>query len=425
MNKLFKFNFLIILLLVCVCAFTSCAHGVEKLKEGSDFKILSSATFRKEKVNKTLDESEKSYFNNFAYDTFINLYKDDSKNLVYSPASFFVAMSMLTEGANGETLNELNEFLKVNDVSGLRKISDALSGANNYENDEGKARLANSYWVDYDLEIKDEYVNNLLSYYNAEGFSCEFNDNTKSNIVKWMNNNTYHFLNMKEKDIEFSKDLVLMLINSLYFENKWSVEYKKNDTREQNFNMGSNAVSASFMHHKVYNKYFEGTNFVCAYDTFKNDNKIVYVLPNEGVSIKDILEDKELKDVMLNDIAWDYYTISYSLPKFNYKCKLNLKDLAQEMGLDLPFEPFDADLTKIAQSANYNLYVSKIVQNVRIMVDEQGAKAAAITSIHVNKATAAFEEIVSMVLDRPFLYYILDSNDNIIFMGVINNPTLE
>ena len=216
---------------ICILAlvlFLGACGNKYAIKETKTFKYLNKVSYPSdEKVSPyendlSLSKEDKQLFNEFSYNTFKEIYENGS-NSVYSPASLYLATSMLAEGASGDSLNQINSL--IGSESSRRKISKCLYELNYYKNKEGEALLANSYWVKLGLDVKEEYIKNLNDNYYATGFASNFDDETKSNMAKWINDNTRGLLDVKKEEFNDIDDMDLCLINTIYFEIPFSSSF--------------------------------------------------------------------------------------------------------------------------------------------------------------------------------------------------------
>ena len=95
----------------------------------------------------------------------------------------------------------------------------------------------------------------------------------------------------------------------------------------------------------------------------------------------------------------------------------------KQLGIEHIFDEQTADFERI--SLEKPLYLSNIMQETHIGIDEQGVEGAAYTMIAAAGATAMLtdETYAEMILDRPFLYGILDRESGAwLFLGVCSNP---
>ena len=93
------------------------------------------------------------------------------------------------------------------------------------------------------------------------------------------------------------------------------------------------------------------------------------------------------------------------------------------MGIEDAFNPFLSNLTGIADDPAIQLMISEVIHKTHIELDENGTRAAAVTAIMVdNRMVMMPADTREVILDRPFVYAIVDVNTGMpVFMGVVNN----
>lgn len=395
MKKVLSFLFvLMVSFLLCGC---------------KDKKEEQKQNFKKEKVNYNLSKEDSNKVNE-AYFKLVKEIYSDGENLIFSPTSLYVALSMLSEGAVDVSYLELASYLGINSLDEVRQINKAIVNNNDYNNDKGTARLGNSFWFDENqTKFNKEYLDILNEYYLAEGYSVNLKDvNDIEKIAKWINDKTNNFLNVKKEDFwSEEKEVASYLINTIYFNNPWKVEFNKNYSYNDTF-YGVNEVKTIFMRHTVESSFFNGEGYISFYDYFENGNKVCYVLPDEGESLSDYI----CINPFLNE--YESATINLNVPKFKYQQKYSLVNPLKKLGVN---SIFNSGLDKMGE----NLYVSDITQIAGIEFSEKGVEAAAVTIIEDLVESVGPELYLNIKLNRPFIYYIVDNNDTILFSGVINN----
>jgi len=330
-------------------------------------------------------------------------------NFVFSPTSLYIALSMLAEGSVNETYEELIKFLNIDNLEDLRALNKSIYENNYYDNKNGKLKIANSLWTRHGLSVGKEYIETLENNYYGEVYNVDFaNLVDQENIRKWINNNTDNFLNLNEENYKIDPGLSALLINTLYFNNKWYEEFKEKNTYDDVFYNGEE-INAKYMIHTIDSMYKRTSDYLAVMDYFKNGNRIVYLLPNEDKNVYDYLKE----DVTTYD-GFKGCQATINVPKFKYQKMYSLNDLLKNNGV---VSVFGGGLDKI----NPGLALSNLKQDVGIELSEEGVKAAAVTSGEMVES-AGPEEFVTIKLNRPFIYYILDSQNTILFVGVINKP---
>ena len=146
------------------------------------------------------------------------------------------------------------------------------------------------------------------------------------------------------------------------------------------------------------------------------------VLPAEGVSPEAVLAEIDFDNIKYKVDEYDDMSILYSprlsLPKFNIDTKIKLNEALQKIGLK---KTFIANFGNIAEIAK----VDKVRQLTHLEIDEDGAKGAAVTTIELS-GSAYMDEIVNVDVNRPFIVTINNPKTHeVLFIGLINDPTLE
>lgn len=400
-------------LIVCLLVLIAIMLAGCKSKEYIDsetFEKLSNVTYPNVSEEKTYVNSQQTLLINDSYFKIVdNIYKE-KENMIYSPASLYMALSLLSEGSTGDSYNELVDYLGVNNLEELRKLNKDLYENNYYKNKNGEGKIANSIWVKNESNINLDYVKRLEESYYAESFKANFsNENDKDNIIRWINNNTNDFLKLTKDNYTIDSSISLLLLNTIYFNNKWSEPFDKSLTRKDTFYSYKNDVEVYFMKHSVKSVYASSDDYEMVYDYFHNGNKICYLLPSEGKNVKDYL------NVNFMEQKWERVILNITVPKFKYITKFDLNNTLESVGVKSIFK---GGLDNI----ELGLRVSKIKQVAGIELSEEGVKAAAVTSIDGPTSVEPIDKKVNIKLNRPFIYYILDSNNTILFSGVMNNP---
>ena len=361
--------------------------------------------------------------------TYSFLKLDEKKeNFVYSPLSIKYALSMLNEGAGGNTKEELDKVLGDNTLTKYNNIDKVLS-------------LANSIFIRdvYEDVVKESYTNTLKEKYNAEVFIDAFKSADKIN--KWIEDKTFGIIkNMLSDDIVTDPDVKVILVNALAIDMKWKYEFLNENTSKANFKVDEKVLDVAMMHMTVDSGLLDYVN--------EEDVKAV-ALPlreYEGVQLEFIAvmpENESLHDYVVADNFDENITtvlsklgsesgkdLSISIPKFDFEYKLSLVDNLLTLGVKDVFSFGTADLTKIAdvREEGKNLYVSEVLHKAKIEFSEAGIKAAAATVI-IMKDSAAIEEQprekININFDKPFMFIIRDKETKEVwFVGTVYEPLL-
>ena len=148
------------------------------------------------------------------------------------------------------------------------------------------------------------------------------------------------------------------------------------------------------------------------------------LLPNEGLTVPDLLAAltaEGLRDLIANP---QYHEVRTGLPKFELSCDTDLTTLLQVLGMETAFRHDRADFSRLGSFEAGNLYISQVLHRTFLSVGEKGTRAGAATSVAMNATSAdPGEEPKAVILDRPFLYAIWDTEEDLpIFLGVLADP---
>lgn len=371
-------------------------------------------------------EELKNGVNNFAFDLYDALPK--GSNCFYSPYSISSALSMLDQGAGGETKTELESTLGIKDLSTWN--TEMQSYLNKDWSKQTYVNTANSIWMttgkDWASNISDDFLLPAKTYYHGEIYEADFTDHA-GQVVKDVNNWVNEHTNQMIPSImnELTTDTVMMLINAVYFEGKWQTPFTEDNTYDDTFH-GTNGDSTVPMMHLYDERFSYADNgsikgIVLPYD---GDSVVMKVfLPSKEVdAITDLFdalssdEKQALIDSLDNADSPEIETVQ--LPKFTDEQSINgLDDILKGLGIRSAYA--SADFSKIADG----IAVSSVSHKAKVIVDENGTKAAAETDIII-KETAMMppEKTYNFIVDQPFIYVIEDQDTGmILFMGRVND----
>lgn len=355
-------------------------------------------------------------------------------NIVYSPLSAYVALSLLLEAASGETEIALTNVLGVEDRLSFRQESNQVF-IDTYFKDEitisgntftrAQSQLGNGVFVREDITVNEDYLLTLAGDYFAEVFHTAFDDAGKEAIAGWLNQRTNRFLSMQPSDLTMNQDTVLSLFNTLYLKANWLHAFTPVSQTGAFTNTSDDSVisEVTYMQKETQETlYLDQPNFTLGVDEAYGDYRVVYVLPKGNLKPVDLLDDPYF-DLIRSALTQTNQNerIRLTIPKSTTKMKLDLKEnlLAVVPQIASLFSPEEADLSNALPGA----YVQNLVQHVRMDFLEAGMEAAAITEADVGVTSMPTPAKVSLTLDRSYLYFVVNSQGLILFSGVMNQPS--
>lgn len=353
--------------------------------------------------------------------------QDGVKNLLISPLSVSAALSMTANGADGETLKEMEKLLG-NGLS-LDEMNEYMAYYISQLPDEAKEKvyLADSIWFKDDptLKVYDEFLEKNKKYYNSEIYKSAFEPNSiVKDVNSWVNRNTQGMIPSLITKENIKSNTMMMLINTLYFEAEWSSPYLS--TTDGKFtDLDGNKFPIQKMD-SMERQYFDLGNADAFKKPYKNgDYSFVGILPHEDVDFNEYISNldgaalaeglKECEDPNTVDL----YVM---IPKFKYNYSESLKDILSDLGMKTAFDANKADFSKIndlSVEGALPLYIDDVLHKTKIEVTEKGTKAAAATAVIMGAGAAApiEKKKVYIYLDRPFVYMIVDKNNVPLFIG--------
>lgn len=345
-------------------------------------------------------------------------------NKVCSPINLYLAFSMLAEVTEAESRSQLLGLLGAQNVEELRMQADRVWRAN-YRNDGANTSiLANSFWLAGDADFKQPVLDILAKDYYASAYqgtmgSEEFN----RTFQNWLNEQTGGLLEERAFGMELRSDMVMVLASTVDYRARWTDEFDKNATLPGVFHGADGDVECDFMHQDIEN-YYWGSRFGAVGKPLQGDGSMWFILPDENVSVDELLMDDEMMAFLLGDkYTWDhsrYVTVHLSVPKFDVSSGLDLAQDMKALGVTDIFDPSVSDFTPLTDDGR--MYLSKISHASRVKIDEEGCAAAAYTVMALSGTALPPEEQVDLVLDRPFIFVITGSKDMPLFVGVVNRP---
>lgn len=350
----------------------------------------------------------------------------EGKNRAYSPLNVFMALSMLAEITDGESRGQILELLGKNDIESLRQQAKAIWNANYSDDGALTSVMASSVWLNEDVSFVQETLDSLAENYYASAYMGAMGyEGFNKALQDWLNEQTGGLLEEQAANVEMDPETILALATTVYFRAKWSSEFNKNATEPGQFNLSADEqITCDFMHKSGSRNYYWGDKFSSVSLGFEGGGSMKFVLPDEGVSVDELLADAEAMDYMLSREGWEnskYLIVNMSVPKFDVVSDIDLSAGLKNMGVTDVFDANVSDFTPMTADMD-GVCVSAAKHAARVTVDEEGCTAAAYTVMMVAGGAMPPEEEVDFVLDRPFIFVLTSMDGLPLFTGVVNNP---
>lgn len=380
--------------------------------------------------------------NNFSGNLF-NILIDDGHtgNSLASPLGLVTMISMILPGCKGRTYEQLVNALNVksDEITSLhdsfKKVVATLDRGPDQVSkfvETGNLLDKSKPFSGYDLfnrsmafatdSITEDYMSFLRNFYKAEmEYSAETFDGSAvmEKINNWVKNTTYGRIPTILNEPP-SKDVKLILLNSVFFSGKWTHNFRSlgkktflnNGLEKVHVDMMVNETTFNYRNYVLYGEEVEILEL-----PYIGSSSMVVILPKNATGINKIFKNKIDKIVERFDNQKVYTKTRLVLPKFKIETTLNVIPTLKSMGVkDLLSK--SADLSGMT-GTNIGLHVSKMDHKTKIEVDEKGTVAAAVT-ICFFRSTSLFVPTVDFIVDRPFAFVIRDTASKmILFVGKI------
>ncbi len=397
----------------------------EKQKTGN---LMEGVTARAVEVLKEASEYSPE-LNDFAIRLFKTCreIKKDDENMLISPLSVLFALAMTANGADAETLAQMEKTLGIT-AAELNEFAYAYRKLLAERGSEvGKLELANSIWFTSDQRFKAEqsFLQLNSDYYNADIFAASFDAATVKDINAWVNEKTDGMIPQILNSI--SDHAVMFLINALAFDAKWIEPYYDFQVYDDTFTTAAGEKKTLPYLHNTENVYIGDENADGFVKYYKGGRyAFAALLPKEGMSVDEYLaalDGAHLNEMLVNRTEWEVYT---SVPKFETEYSVEMTEILKGMGMTDAFDPIAANFSKLGKSEAGNVSIDGVVHKTFIAVDENGTKAGAATMVMMADGAEFIPDKPQpkeVYLTRPFIYMLIDCETNSpFFIGVMDCP---
>ena len=338
-------------------------------------------------------------------------------NVLVSPLSVQLTLAMVANGANGKTKTEMETVFGGIPMSELNRYLynywTALPMADEY-----KVQIANSLWINSrsGINVPKTFLQTNADYYGAQVYKGDFSNKTINDMNYWVKQNTGGTVDRIVDRLD-SKNDMMVLLNTLFFEASWEKTYGSSHVSTGKFTAANGAErTVTMMTQTETMRYIndgEATGF--AKDYKDGYYSFVALMPNKGTSLDEYVASLTAEKVQ-NALGSGALQVHAALPKFAYECDLDMNAILTEMGMPTAFSE-SADFSGL-DTANNDARLSEVRHKTHIELSEEGTKAGAATAAKVLKGIRD----VSVTLDRPFVYMIVDNTTYLpIFVGAVRD----
>lgn len=354
-------------------------------------------------------ESLKDFYMQFTTDAVkyaVSKYGNDSQNVIVSPLSASMVLAMVANGVDGETQKAITDYLGTSDIESLNNLSSILLKELPKADNQSELKISNSAWTKEGYKFSENYKNVLKNSFLAETGSF-----TSKNIVNKLNNWCSKHTNGLISDMfdDLDTSWIAILINALYYKGLWEDEFEflPGNTKTDTFKGILGDRKVEMMHSLAKDRlYYADENFESFALYFGNTSfSLRIILPSESLSLEEadkLLADDNLERFIKESVSVD---LDVYIPKFNVKYKTDLNEIFAAAGLDVlnkgcqlnMFDPTTDGIINFNQAASFG-------------IDEEGVKAAAVSSANVDLTAPMPGQPYTVKVDRPFYFFLRDKS---------------
>lgn len=347
-------------------------------------------------------------------------------NVFTSPFSISAALAMTYAGARGATATEMHDTLQVgledarfHEVFGglLTDLDQPADSCFSYQ-----FSVGNRLFGQVGFPFEADFVDLSGSAYGAPLQDVDFAgdlEGSRQIINQWVSDETRGVI--PELFTSLHSDTVLVLANAVYFKGAWVDGFEPEDTADRPFHAPAGDVTVPMMARTGDLPYGEFNGFRAVKLPYEGDQiSMLVILPDEDVALATVEADLDPEALRELTSGMGTTEVDLQLPRFELRQKRSLVEDLRALGMESLFS--DADLSGI--SSQGGLYVSEVVHEAYIAVDESGTVAAAATGVEAGATSDGEGNSGEVHVDRPFLFLLVDDvTGSVLFLGRIEDPT--
>ena len=353
--------------------------------------------------------------------------QENGENLFIAPLSVGMALGMAYNGADGTTKEAMQRTLELQGLE-LPEVNESYRTLIDLLRDLDPAvefRIANSIWYDQAYTFEQDFLQVNRDFFDAEVTGLDFaSPSAAPTINDWVDRNT----NGRIKEIvdsPISPELVMFLINAIYFKGDWTNPFDEELTREGTFTKVDGSEKQvemmSYAKPDTVLAYLDGDAGVQVLDMQYGGKaySMTIVMPQQPADIDALVQglDSETWERWIDGLA--EMQAQVTMPKFTLEYDIELNTALEALGMEVAFDPLNADFTRI-YSGGQRIYISKVKHKTFVDVNEKGTEAAAVTSVEIGVTSLP----PMIIVDKPFVFAIREKfSGAILFLGVMVDPS--
>lgn len=355
----------------------------------------------------------------------INAAQGDS-NLFISPLSVAMALGMTLNGADGTTLEAMEQTLELSGLTleeineSYRHLIDLLTGLD----PKVQFDIANSIWYKHpDFPAPEvDFLQRCEDYFGALVAGLDFSaPDAAQTINAWVEESTNGKI---EEIVEDPIDplICMFLINAIYFKGSWVYQFDESQTQDTLFYLsdGTTAtckmMSQKAIHGFLFNDDFQAVDLPYGDGAYS----MTLFLPWEDGDINALIAQMEPENLSSWLTQFSSDSVNVFIPRFTLEYDRELKDDLTALGMGIAFDPDEANFRNMYSSIP-QVWIDKVKHKTFVEVNEEGTEAAAVTDVEMGYSSVTNPAFRA---DRPFVFMIRENESGtIMFIGKIVDPT--
>ena len=343
---------------------------------------------------------------------------EPDSNMFISPLSISMALGMTLNGAENETYDAMRQTLALTGIeeedinSSYQTTIELLTSMD----PDVIMSIANSIWYREGLPVYDDFIETNQTYFNAEVAELDFNNPNAVDVINdWVNTATNGAIETILQEIP--DEIIMYLINALYFKGGWRFPFDEENTQDRPFhNYDGTETTVPLMGHEITIPYYynwEENLYIADIPFGDSLFSFTVIIPEDINTFADSLTLDKWNHYINNLHSGEVYI---GLPRFDLEWDKSLKDILKTLGMAVAFDQNAADFSSIMPLDNGNLFISEVKHKTYLTVDEEGAVAAAVTSVGIGLTSTP----LAIIADKPFILAIRENHlGTIMFIGKV------
>ena len=286
--------------------------------------------------------------------------------------------------------------------------------------------MYNGLFADSKYKINNSLLNDLTDLY-VEAYSLDLlNDEDVKKMLSWVDQKVDEKNFLEKKDLEIDEYTALLLMSTLYFDNKWATMFSNDDTYSSTFNTNNDEkINVEYMIHSYFGKVYRYEKYDSFYDYYKNGCKVQYITPRSDIqvdeNIYELLDGVNFFNENEENVN-DEVIITLSVPKFDSSSFIDFSDTLKELGLISPFNKDGKAFNNVFTNLNENdsIFLKYVKQKNVISFNEDGTTIKSVSFGGFGASSAGPMTSLTVKLDRPFVYVIYDPSGLPIYIGNVD-----